>query len=328
MDFQIAYQTAALVSFALLALSTLHYGLVLRRVYPTLSKESGRALVMYGAATLMLGLQIVFAAFVLELARVWVVMFFLLMVNGVGQVAIPSRVRRLAVAILTVPLSAYLIIMLLLSPPGFEVIRSLMLFAGLLVTAGLSVRFVRRSLSAFSMSNLVLLILFVVSWYSQFYGIFAPPAPQFQYFPLLIAPSVVASAILVSIRRPWRMILTYSALLLAVTICVANLTACAMSGTLLDAIIVPYVLAGTFASVLALVPLGYFVDQAVITRARSPLFMSITIMAVSILESTHTVSWAIATMTGNWSLPHAPSDLATALMLPMYEFQNWDPHML
>lgn len=131
---------------------------------------------------------------------------------------------------------------------------------------------------------------------------------------------------LASIQRPWRLMISLSLGFFAFMTGGSIIVAAVVSNTLQDFPIYVYVSVATFAACSILVPLGYFIDQAVVTRARTPFFMSLTIISISLLASTHANAWSIAVTRGNWE--SAPADWLSLLTTALVAYESWDAALL
>jgi hypothetical protein len=131
---------------------------------------------------------------------------------------------------------------------------------------------------------------------------------------------------LASIQRPWRLMISLSLGLFAFTTGGSIVVAALVSNTLQDFPIYVYVTVATFAACCVMAPLGYFVDQAVVTRARTPFFMSLTIISISLLASTHANAWSIAVTRGDWIA--APTDWLSLLKTALVAYESWDAALL
>ncbi len=326
MDFQTAMNVAAMLSFALLFISLVQFGRVFNGIRGGLSSSASRALVCFAAACLMLGLQILGSVFFVQLSGLWIGFFFMFLVTSQVQVIIADDKLRQWFTALTVLFGLTLSYVTFTNPEPYSTLRTAMLMVFLVISLCSTFTFVRKSVSAFSVSSVVLLISFSVSWYSQTYGVVAQT--QYEYFPLVFIPSLMASAILASIQKPWRLIISLFFGLFALMTGASIIAAALISNTVQDFIIYAYVTVATFAACCILVPLGYFVDQAVVTRARTPFFMSLTIISISLLAATHANAWSIAVMRGNWGLEGAPTDWLSSLTTALVAYESWDPTLL
>ncbi|MHA1247029.1 MAG: hypothetical protein ACTSPE_06855 [Candidatus Thorarchaeota archaeon] len=111
------------------------------------------------------------------------------------------------------------------------------------------------------------------------------------YFAILVLPTSLVSAFLVSVNRPWRLIVNltvvYSVLGTSVPLVVASM----VSG---EFGVYSLVIAGAMAVISTVIPLNYFLIEASETRARTPYFLAVTLFSLALLISTHYVNWAYA----------------------------------
>lgn len=147
----------------------------------------------------------------------------------------------------------------------------------------------RENPSTFSASLLIVLFLYMGTWVIGATG-WTFAAENHQYYIIQVIPLIVAATIFSSIRRPWRTTLAAFLMLFAFTLVLPIITIAyeAASWTILA-----FVAVEMFTALCLIAPLNFFLDQNAETGAKTPLYLGAVVTFVSLLVSTHALSWAV-----------------------------------
>jgi hypothetical protein len=153
----------------------------------------------------------------------------------------------------------------------------------------------RESPSPFTASMIVILVFTLVAGMTAIIlDVIANP----QFFLILITPVIVAAAVVGSMLRPWRNIITLTMLGLIVTAGLGLFIAGFIAGNMT---IFLFTAALTFALVSLTIPLSFFLQQAIDTRATTALYISVSLISIGLLALTHGNNFAIANSAiGSW----------------------------
>jgi hypothetical protein len=297
MDFELSLMISGLlVSFAIYG-GLIVYGRRLRNVYSSLSKPTANALVLFGLANAFMGLMGITGIYAAEYSMIWVTFMFasLLLSELTLIVTNETNIKRIGIVVFTIAIAVMIdiLISIVYGGPQFILMPVLAIFViGSLVT---SLYLLKETPNPFTGSIFTLIILLIIAAVTAQSGIVGSH-PEF--FIIQIASLVVATAILVSMLRPWRHIVSYSVGILALTVGISLAIPAYLGG---DFNIAIFSLLAAFAGAATVIPLDFFIKQAVETNASTPRYISVTLLFVGLLAITHSNNYAIAFSTiGIW----------------------------
>ncbi len=295
MDFELAFATGCVVSIVITIITIGLFANALRRTYARLSSDTRTALLLYGGAYLLISLSISISHLFSQVILLHATLPVFLALLSSAQLFIiesdPLRRRRSISIFHILTLVCLLALLISFGPSPF--------FIGLvevqsLITIYYAIRLALTTPSAFSISSIVLLAILLLPYITGFYAVL----PSYvHYYPLVLAVVAVSCGILSSMLRPWRYMITLSVAFLTVIVS-SSLVYSSIMAT--QYVITSYAIVAGLASITLLVPLGYFVEQAAATRARTPLFVAITLVSVSLLTVTHSVNFSYSYLSGSW----------------------------
>jgi hypothetical protein len=169
-------------------------------------------------------------------------------------------------------------------PPYFMMIGLSIL---LIVSVYLAVVLLRENPSTFSASMLLVLLLYMTTWiFTTTNWTFTHP----QYYILQVIPLIVAATVFSSVRRPWKTTLATFILFFTLAIGLPLIIAAYKVGSWT---IFYFVSIELFTAICLIAPLEYFLDQAIKTGARMPLYLGAVVIFIALLVSTHSLSWSV-----------------------------------
>ncbi|MGV9169005.1 MAG: hypothetical protein ACOC38_03590 [Promethearchaeia archaeon] len=285
MDFVFASMIAGLVTASLLGASLIAYGRSVHTVKGKVASNTLHALILFGGAGVALaGLSIATSLYSGTVAhRPWIVLFFALLI--LSQVKVIFKSKRVHYAAYGIVLLAILfgIVVGYASPTQTSPI---LLFALSVIFASsllLSVYFLWESPSPFSAGMLVLLASFLVSWISIVSGVFQQNP---EYFLVLFLPAIIDSALLASMLRPWRRIITLVVLFTAIVVGASMFVASFLAG---DTQIWLFTTFSSLAAFSAIGGIDFFVEQYQESGARIPGYISAFLVSLSMLIINHVI---------------------------------------
>ncbi|MFO7837546.1 MAG: hypothetical protein R6V83_12965 [Candidatus Thorarchaeota archaeon] len=298
LDFMLTLYLSGAVSFAVLIASVIVFGNRLRSIYHTLTQNTKRSLVAFGISGVFLGLVPIQAIVYPALVPVWLTAFLSSLITSELYLYAES-LTTLRIGVSAAFLVAFTVIVETLLRTQRE-LTPIALIAGLgsllVSAAALGIYLLKESPSPFTGSIVVLIIIFVGTLLSANLGD-VPAYPE--YFMMESAPLLLTAAVLGTILKPWRLIVTVFLTLLGIVTAIALIIPAIIAG---DIFIWPYVICAVFAGLACVFPLNYFIKQAVDTGTRTPLYVSFTLISVALLAITHSNAWSIAVEQGAWDL--------------------------
>jgi hypothetical protein len=293
MDFALSFYIAVVLSSLEVFLAACVYALRLRNTYRKVSPQTARALIMVLVAGVSLGLLELQVIIEGSLTTLWEILLLgSLLLAQLSLIVSSERRFRLLAAVISFVIAAAAVdevyAFLVLGPvvqPLTTVVIPLGLF---LCTTIAGLYLIRISPSAFSVSILAATILGLMNEVAFEINI---PGLSPQFFMLVAAPAVLVAAILGSILKPWRRIISLAIVLLAVTVGVSLAVPAYLDG---NVEIWAFALVAAFAGSCTVLPMEFFVDQAQVTRAKTPTYISYTLVFVALLAITHSNNFAIA----------------------------------
>jgi hypothetical protein len=288
MDFMIAVMASGMVSTVILLVALVFFGQSYMRIKDNVSTATRRSLAFLAAAAVMIVLLGATSSTIPELAVVWMSLFATLIVNSEVQILAEDENTHFIGAVTTLIPTLLVVVYTFVMPGLGELLVNAIVIGmfGLAILLGL--RLVSLSPSPFSFSLITLSFTMALAWFVSAGGILAA-SPE--YFMLLNLPIIIASAVLAAMSRPWRFIVILALGFFAFTTSSSLAIASLLSR---DYQILVYVLVAAFGGLAALYPLDYFLEQASLTRARTPTYIATTQVGISLLVITHSNAWAIA----------------------------------
>jgi len=301
MDFLTSLYVAGIISTVLLYVALYVY---YRRTYlveDQLAPETVRALRTFGLSIFALGAIFPTAILQPSFLPTIISLSFLGMVSTQMLLSFESESRMSKIGwsfvtlwLLSVCESIARILFVPYPLPPIMVIVTLSIFMTTALVG--SVYVLRESPSPFTGSMFVILVFTIVAGITAVaVNIILSP----QFFLILITPVIVAAGVVSSLLRPWRNIITTTMLGLFVSAGPGLFIGALIGGNMT---IFLFTAALTFALVGLIVPLAFFLQQAVETRVTTALYISISLVAIGLLALTHGNNYAIANSAiGAWN---------------------------
>jgi hypothetical protein len=146
----------------------------------------------------------------------------------------------------------------------------------------------RESPSPFTASMIVILVFTILAGLGAVYiDTIANP----HFFLLLTTPVLVAAGVVGSLLRPWRNIITTTMLGLIISTGPALFISALITN---NTIVFLFSVSLTFALICLIIPLAFFLQQAVDTRATTAFYISLALVSIGLLALTHGNNYAIA----------------------------------
>lgn len=294
MDFELALYTSGTMTAVLLAAMLVVYGVSIRRVFADVTKSTKRALIMFGMSGVMTVVVTVAGLYFRGFFLSWMGFFFAFVVATILYILYPesrraAAGRAVAFAIAFGMLAENFVRVVIL--PGYtQMFEYIGLTVLLIASFTYSIVLVRDTPSAFTGSILLVLILYIVTA--------ATAATSFifihtEYFIIQSLPIIVSAAVFGSVLRPWRTMITLFIVFLAASMGGGLVWASLLAG---DVLIWQFTIVAVAACICVAAPLNFFIQQGADTGARTPRFIGVVLIALSLLILTHTNSWAIYLM--------------------------------
>jgi hypothetical protein len=290
MDFGLSMMISGLLVSGTVYAGLLVYVRRLRNVYNDVSNPTARALVLFGIANAFLGLMGITGLYAAEYSMIWVTFMFASLFLSEMSLIISNEVtvKKLGILVFVVAIIAMIdvVISALFRSPRFI----LMPILGILVIGSLvgSLYLLKEIPNPFTGSIFTLILLLIIAAVTAQTGIVGAHP---EYFIVQVTSLIVATAVLVSMLRPWRHIISYSVGLLAIIVGLSLAIPAYLDG---DTNIIIFSLLAAFAGAATAIPLDFFIKQAIETRASTPLYISFTLLFVGLLAITHSNNFAIA----------------------------------
>ncbi len=302
MDYVLAFQIGAIISAVILFFTLARFSYSLRRLRGKVSMATFRALMFLGGATLSLGMIIVTTAFVsgTVIQRPWLLMFFAFLIFSQVQVATNMQLlHRLSYIIVILAIIDALFISIT-SPLTISPHLLTLMVGGFILSLSLSIYLLKQSITIYSVSVFLLQVLFLLSWYVISNELITNLVTE--PFLLIFMPTVIASAMLGSLLRPWRQIVYLCVLFFALIACPSIGIAALLSSPHYE--IAVFAFGALFVALCALLSLDYFLREAIETGTHIPRYMSVCLIVAALLASSHTVAFSIVISTGEvaWNL--------------------------
>jgi hypothetical protein len=291
-DFEIALYISGTITAIILIFTLFVFAVRIRRVFPDVTKGTRNALLSFGASGIMTAVVVVTGLYFRGLFMAWMGFFFAFLVNSIIYILYPEG-RRASYARIGMYLLAFAILVenlfefLPMLPDMGMYLRMIGLtvfIVGAFLLAGI---LIRETPSAFTGSFMLILIFYLVTAFTaSTYLIFDNP----EYFIIQSLPILVSAAVFGSVNRPWRTMVSLFVVFLAVAMAGGLIVGAVLVG---EWTTVWFTTAATIAGLSLVAPLNYFIGQAVVSGGRTPQFIAVVLVTVSILTLTHVNSFAI-----------------------------------
>ncbi|MBD3406103.1 MAG: hypothetical protein GF411_08265 [Candidatus Lokiarchaeota archaeon] len=296
MDFVLSLTISTIFSAILLFISLGIYLKRLRGILPNLTEATANSLQLFALSLFFLALVATFIQHTSFLSVTAIALMFGILIASFLQLvtddAKKMKVGLILVSIVTglMTIEAFLRSVYLLPPFFLSIGLPLLMVTSLL----LSIYLVKESFSPFSVSGLLLVISYIIAGFlftiselgsSSLFILYLHP----KYFFLQVIPFVIGAAILASLLRPWRYMVSLGLLFFAYTIGLGIMIPAFIDG---DVIIFQTMLLLTVASSFVAIPLNFFLEQVSESRARTPRYISVTLLFVAIISILHTMNYA------------------------------------
>lgn len=297
MNFELSIIIAGLLSALALYIGLIVYAIRLRNVYNEVSKPIARALVLFGISTVFMGIIGITGVFATHLTMVPISFMLAALFIAELNLAFSNEklVKSASIGIILLSLMVFVdtVLGLLFSYSGFMLMPALfILLIGSLTT---SIYLLKESPNPFSASIFILIVSLFISAATAMFGILRVHP---EYFAIQVIPLIVGAAILGSMLRPWRHIISLSIGILAFIVGFSLAIPAYLDN---DTSIMIFALVAAFAGAATVIPLDFFVGQSTETRATTPMYMSYTLILVALLVITHSNNYAISlSAIGDW----------------------------
>lgn len=298
LDFRLALYISGGLSLTILLISVAVFANRLRSVYDTLTENTKRALISFAMSGIFLAMVPLQAIFSPRLVSLWLPAFLCSLIISELHLFSESRTVILGGTIVSVCIGIAVVLetILRLQVDLIPVILIAGLSSLLLAATILGGYLVKTNPSPFTVSIFLLVLVFIGTWISASLG---NVATNPEYFMLEAAPLLITAAVLGTILRPWRLIISVALVLLGIVTAISIIIPAAIAG---EVAIWMYVICAVFAGLACVLPLNYFIKQALDTGTRTPLYTSITLISVALLAITHSNAWSIALEFGVWDI--------------------------
>lgn len=297
MNFELSLLIAGLLSTVAIYLGLLVYARRLRSVYDDVSKPIARALLLFGIASAFLGTigitGVIASEFSMPMITFMLAALLITELNlGVSN-EISVKRASIVIVLLSILVLVETVLSIVLSIQHFILMPILgIFFIGALV---ISIYLLKESLNPFSASIFILVVSLTIAAVSAATGILGLHP---EYFIIQVIPLIVGAAVLASMLRPWRHIISLSIGILAIVVGLSLAIPAYLDG---DTNIMIFALVAAFAGAATVIPLDFFVQQTTETRATTPMYMSTTLLFVALLVITHSNNFAISlSAIGSW----------------------------
>ncbi|MHA1772463.1 MAG: hypothetical protein ACTSYL_12810 [Candidatus Thorarchaeota archaeon] len=290
MDFNIALLVSAHVAFFIMLGSFAVYS---RRVYSVrdrVSSSTFRALVFFGLTSFFLGLIILVAAYTdsLTAQRYWILFFMMALINSLVHIATEQkRIHYVSYAITIILIIAQIIVTTLIPSEASPILVTFLAVTMVLVIIG-SIWTFSSSPGPFAGGLLIFETTFLIFWYLATSGILYTNVQSFLF---VFLPVVMATALLGSLLRPPRTIITLFIGVYSLVVTSGLAFASILSNEYTITIYVLVANIPVFASILSI---DFFAEQMSTTHATVPTYITVTLVTISLTIIFTCVDWAFA----------------------------------
>jgi len=289
MDFGLSLIIAGLLSTVTIYLGLIVFANRLRRVYNSVSKPIARALVLFGISSAFMGVIGITGIYASTLSMVAIsFMFAALFITELNlAISNESTVKKITyiIILLSVAVLIEAIAGVLISFPRMILFPVLFIvLAGSLIT---SLYLLKETPNPFTVSIFILIVSVMLTAITAAIGILGIHP---EYFIIQVIPLIVGAAVLASMLKPWRQIISYSIGILAIVVGFSLAIPAYLDN---DTSILIFSLVAAFAGAATVIPFDFFVEQATETKAATPMYISLTLLFVALLVITHSNNYAI-----------------------------------
>ena len=297
MDFELSLMISGLLVSVTIYLGLLIYGRRLKSVYNDVSRPTANALVLFGIANAFMGLMGISGVLAPEYSMIWIAFMFssLLLTELNLIITNESTIKRIAIIVLLLAIGVMIDGLASIFLGTQRIIMMPVLAVLIIGTTGASLYLLKETPNPFTGSIFTVIVLLLTAAFTAQTGIVASNP---EYFIIQMAPMTVAAAVLLSMLRPWRHIISYTIVLLAFVVGTSLAIPAYLDG---DTSILIFSIVAAFAGTATVIPLDFFIRQATETKASTPLYISLTLFFVALLAITHSNNYAISLSTiGIW----------------------------
>ncbi len=290
MDFELALMISGLTAGLFAAIGLAIFSKRLRDIYDQLNAPTKFSLIYFSLAAIPL-IAIPIVAYIDKrlIVNASMLVLTLLLLSELSLIVKTEKkmkqAKNIIIMIAIVGLLDSLIYTYILPITRIPFIISMALFS--ILSLALAIYLVKESPNPFTASLLSVLILFFLAYLIGSSGIMTTNP---EYYLLDIASFVVIAAILASLLRPWRYIITLSILFFSLNFGIASSVAAFASG---EFEILVFSMLASFAGISTVFPLDFFIEQYTETKAVTPIYISITLFSIGLLVVTHASNFAI-----------------------------------
>ncbi|MGY5872780.1 MAG: hypothetical protein RTV72_11080 [Candidatus Thorarchaeota archaeon] len=290
MNFELSLIIAGLLSTMAIYLGLLVYARRLRSVYNDVSRPIARALVLFGIATAfmgVIGITGIYASY-LSMPIISFMLGALLITELNLGVSNETVVKRASIVVVLLSIIVFIetTLEILFSFQRFILMPILGIF--LIGSLCISLYLLKESPNPFSVSIFILVVSLTIAATSAATGILGTHP---EYFIIQVIPLIIGAAVLASMLRPWRHIISLTIGILAVVVGLSLAIPAYIDG---DISILIFSSVAAFAGAATVIPFDFFIDQTIETKASTPMYISSTLLFVALLVITHSNNYAIS----------------------------------
>jgi len=293
MDFGLSILIAGTIALTLLYSSLIIYYKRLGGIADRVTEETFQSLKAFGFSIFGLGLMFPVSIFIPSLILLCFGISLFGMIGSLLYLTVKEAERIKKFSYVNIALILVLIVeslaRVLITPYPLPMIGMFVSVLPMLAIASAGVVYaLRETPNPFTISMFIILIFTVIAALTHMFD-FLQASPQF--FMIQVLPVVIAAGVMASMLRPWRNIITLALLGLIVTVGPALFIPALLAGNMT---VFLFSLSLTFALICLTIPLSFFLQQAVETRATTALYISVSLVAIGLLALTHGNNYAIA----------------------------------
>ncbi|TFG34571.1 hypothetical protein EU527_02845 [Candidatus Thorarchaeota archaeon] len=290
MDFSLSMMISGLLVSVFIYLGLFVYSRRLKSVYANVTKPTANALVLFGIANALMGVIGVFGELPSLYKMLWMTFIFASLLLSIINLIFTDQSKMKRTSIAVIILIIYAITDVLINQflgIAFGNVTSILIVLMLSAVIA-SIYLLKETQNPFTGSTFSVIILLVISVITTQSGILTTHP---EYFILQIAPLIVATAVLLSMLRPWKHILSYTIALLALVVGTSLAIPAYLDG---NSGILVFSIVAAFAGAATVIPMDFFISQAMETKASTPVYISFTLFFIGLLAITHSNNYAIS----------------------------------
>ncbi len=293
MEYRLALLISGHIAFLATVIAMFYYVYTIRTIRDRVSTTTYRALWFYGAASVFLSLLILVVGYTpsLIVQRIPILLFNQFLLNAVSHIATENRrVHYVTYGISAIVLFITIFIVITRRTtysPFLSTVVSIFIISLILITLGVII----QSPSPFTIGFLIQEVSFLVFWILATNGLlYSTP----EVYPLVFIPATIATALLGSILKPWRRIVSLYLFTNALFIGLGLIVAAFLTG---ETIISLFVIVILIPVIPAMLSLEFFAEQMSITKAVVPTYITTSLVALSLMIVVLSVDWAFGYFT-------------------------------